>query len=197
MSGFSLASDALIGSPAAGQVEYNGQFFGTDSNAARAQFERLVLATAQASTSGTSIDFTSIPAWAKRITVMLNGVSTSGTSLLQVQLGTSGGGVITTGYAATTMSFSTTAVATANVTSGFVVSNTNVAADAWHGSMSIALVGSNAWVANGSFGRVGTPYGGVTAGSLSLGAVLDRIRVTTVNGTDTFDAGSINILYEG
>jgi hypothetical protein len=35
------------------------------------------------------------------------------------------------------------------------------------------------------------------AGSVTLSATLDRIRITTVNGTDTFDAGSINIAYEG
>jgi hypothetical protein len=53
--------------------------------------------TAVASTSGTSIDFTSIPAWVKKITVMFDRVSTNGTSFVQVQLGTSGGFVIT-GY---------------------------------------------------------------------------------------------------
>jgi hypothetical protein len=32
---------------------------------------------------------------------------------------------------------------------------------------------------------------------VSLSGTLDRIRLTTVNGSDTFDAGSINIIYEG
>jgi hypothetical protein len=53
-------------------------------------------ATAQASTSGTSINFTDIPSWVKRITVMFNGVSTSGTSIRQAQLGA--GSVTTSGY---------------------------------------------------------------------------------------------------
>jgi hypothetical protein len=35
------------------------------------------------------------------------------------------------------------------------------------------------------------------AGHVSLSGALDRIRLTTVNGTDTFDAGSVNIIYEG
>jgi len=38
-----------------------------------------------------------------------------------------------------------------------------------------------------------TGYG---AGTKTISGVLDRIRLTTVNGTDTFDAGSVNILYE-
>ena len=47
--------------------------------------------TTVASTSGTSIDFTGIPSFVKRITVMLNQVSLSGTSNVCIQLGTSGG----------------------------------------------------------------------------------------------------------
>jgi hypothetical protein len=72
MSILALTSDTLIGTPATGNIEYNGQFFGTDSNASRAQLQRIVLSTAVASTSGTSIDFTGLPAWVKRITVMFN-----------------------------------------------------------------------------------------------------------------------------
>ncbi len=86
-----LTSDTLIGTPATGNIEYNGQFFGTDSNASRAQLQRLVLSTAVASTSGTSIDFTGLPAWVKKITVMFNGVSTNGTSPVCALIGTSSG----------------------------------------------------------------------------------------------------------
>ena len=74
MSILALTSDTLIGTPATGNIEYNGQFFGTDSNASRAQLQRIVRSTAQNSTSGTSIDFTGIPAWVEKITVMFNGL---------------------------------------------------------------------------------------------------------------------------
>ena len=50
-----------------------------------------VLSTAVTLTTQTSVDFTSIPSWVKRVTVMLSGVSTNGTSYVQVQLGDSGG----------------------------------------------------------------------------------------------------------
>ena len=56
----------------------------------------LTSGTAVASTSGTSITFSSIPSWAKRVTVMFNGVSTSGSSNIQVQLGA--GSTTTSGY---------------------------------------------------------------------------------------------------
>ena len=92
-----LTSDTLIGTPATGNLEYNGQFYGTDSNASRAQLQRIVLSTAVASTSGTSIDFTGLPAWVEKITVMFQGVSTNSTALWLLQLGTSSG-VTTSGY---------------------------------------------------------------------------------------------------
>jgi len=47
--------------------------------------------TAVASTSGTSIDFTGIPSWVKRITVMFDVVSTNGSAIILIQLGDSGG----------------------------------------------------------------------------------------------------------
>ena len=92
-----LTSDTLIGTPATGNLEYNGQFYGTDSNASRAQMQRITQGTAVASTSGTSIDFTGLPAWVKRITVNFSGVSTNGTSIPLLQLGDSGG-IENTGY---------------------------------------------------------------------------------------------------
>jgi hypothetical protein len=152
----------------------------------------IVSGTAQASTSGTSIDFTGIPSWVKRVTVMFNGVSTSGTSNLLVQLGDSGG-VENTGYVSTTGGGGTLTASTA----GFILTGTVLATSALHGGFSIVLLGSNAWVCFGSLvyaGSATTPS--VIGGSKTLSDTLDRVRITTVNGTDTFDAGSINILYE-
>jgi len=155
----------------------------------------LVSGTSQASTSGTSIDFTSIPSWVKRITVVFNGVSTSGTSVKQIQIGS--GSVVTTGYVCVGGTFYTTNAAGAtSFTSGFVfISNT--ASDLLNGTLVLANVSGNIWVANGLVSNaVTTPQVFTTNGNLTLSGVLDRVRITTVNGTDTFDAGSINILYE-
>jgi hypothetical protein len=102
MSILALTSNTLIGTAASGQIEYDGQFFGTDSAGSRAQLQRIVRATAVASTSGTSIDFTGIPAWVERITVMFAGVSLSGTSAILIQGGNSGG-VVSTGYISSSM----------------------------------------------------------------------------------------------
>lgn len=151
-----------------------------------------VLATEQASTSGTSIDFTGIPAGTKRITIMFKGVSTNGTSNPLIQLGDAGG-VEVTGYLG---AGSENAVAT-NYTAGFGLPSSS-AANVLHGCLTITLenIAGFSWVAAGSFAA---SNGGATytvAGSKSLSAELDRVRITTVNGTDAFDAGAINIFYE-
>ena len=153
--------------------------------------------TAVASTSGTSIDFTGIPSWVKRITVMLQGVSTNGTSTIQVQIGS--GSVTTTGYLGAgcfVQNASTTGAST--LTSGFVLSMNVAAVTVIHGIASIALLNSstNLWAFSANVARSDTASVISGAGSIALAGVLDRIRITTVNGTDTFDAGSINILYE-
>lgn len=156
----------------------------------------IVAGTAVASTSGTSIDFTSIPAWVKRITVMLSGVSTSGTSPMQVQLGDSGG-VETTSYVANVMSTQAT-VSTSGGTTGFYVTlSANIAASSTvQGSFVLTLLGSNTWTGVGSLAREVSNTMFFSAGSKALSDTLTQVRFTTVNGTDTFDAGSINILYE-
>lgn len=148
--------------------------------------------TAVASTSGTSIDFTGIPSWVKRITVMFNGVSTNGTSNIQVQIGA--GSVTSTGYISTSMYTSNAALQVASATTGFVLGQIT-AASTLSGLIYIDTLGSNVWVASGHL-KTSTTTTSSTAGDITLGGTLDRVRITTANGTDTFDAGSINILYE-
>lgn len=157
----------------------------------------LLAATSQASTSGTSIDFTSIPSWVRRVTVMLNGVSTNGTSSLMVQAGA--GSVQSSGYTnfGGLISSGGNALTTGS-TSGFqlYLQSLDAAANARYGHVNLTLIGSNAWVMSGVIGVGATVGAGIYGGSVSLSGALDRVRITTVNGTDTFDAGSINILYE-
>ena len=154
--------------------------------------------TSVASTSGTSIDFTGIPSWVKRVTVMFNGVSTNGSSQIQIQIGS--GSVSTSGYASGASYAGSAGQFTPSlVTTGLILEPTGGcgAAALRYGSGFIALIGSNTWAAQintyGTGALCTSAAGGV---SPALGGALDRIRITTVNGTDTFDAGSINILYE-
>jgi hypothetical protein len=189
-----LTSDTLIGTPATGNIEYNGQFFGTDSNASRAQLQRIVRATAQASTSGTSIDFTGIPAWVERITVMFNGVSTNGSSTIRLQLGDAGG-IETTGYAGTCTQIGST-VSTAYSTSGFDSTGDTSSTQTRNGQFMFALLGSNTWSLIGAY-NISSAFQYLFCGTKTLSDTLTQVRITTVNGTDAFDAGSVNIMYEG
>jgi hypothetical protein len=151
----------------------------------------ITLATSVATTSGTSVDFTSIPSTVKAITVMYSLFSTNGNGTPRVQLGTSSG-VTTSGYTGTSKGS-----ASINLSSGFDVghgfaSSNNVFSGQFH----IRLLSSNTWTANGMLGVSTTGADiGWCSGTVTLGGTLDRIRFTNTNG-DTFDAGSVNIMYE-
>jgi hypothetical protein len=154
------------------------------------------LATSVASTSGTSIDFTGIPSWVKRITVMFADVSTDGTSTPLIQLGDVGG-IETTGYVSTGMQVSNNSASSGNSTDGFVIRSI-LAANAISGIYVFALIdgATNSWSGSGTF-KASTIISSLSNGNKSLSDPLTQIRITTANGTDTFDAGSINISYEG
>jgi hypothetical protein len=151
--------------------------------------------TAVATTSGTSVDFTGLPSWIKKITVMFSGVSTSGTSQYQVQLGN--GSVVTSGYLSGNTTLNSAGSNLVTATSGIIVFQPSASADTCVGSLVLNLISSNTWIGTGVAYRTNTAATQHMAGSLALGGTLDRVRITTVNGTDTFDAGTVNILYEG
>ena len=159
---------------------------------------KMVLGTAIASTSGTSIDFTGIPSWAKKITVMFNGVSTNGTSGIVVQVGN--GTIQTTGYSSSSSSFVNGASPSVSLlfSNGFVIYDDNVS-DLTTLTMEICLFDGNKYIsvhsgmANGST-RTASKNG---SGRVTLSGPLDRLRITNNDGTSVFDAGQINIMYEG
>jgi hypothetical protein len=155
----------------------------------------ITLGTPQASTSGTGIDFTALPAGVKRIKVHFIGVSTNGTSPLLVQIGDSGG-IEASGY----FSVGSNSANYASSTAGFLLefSVTGGAASLRHGQLVLDLENSanNTWTAFGGIAQTIVNVQQFCSGSKSLSATLDRVRITTVNGTDTFDAGEINITYE-
>ena len=144
--------------------------------------------TTQATTSGTAFNFTSIPSTVKRISVLFRGISLSGSDGLLVQLGTSGG-LVTSGYA----SLSHWGGGGLSSTSGFMVDGVGNA-NIMSGIMTIAHMGSNIYVASHSC-KYNTSNGVFGGGDVSIGGTVDRLTVTR-SGSNTFDAGSINIMYE-
>lgn len=155
----------------------------------------LVLDTVKTAT-GTSVDFTGIPSWVKRVTVMFNGVSTNGTSQIEVRLGTSGG-FEATGYASGA-GFGASAGQFSSSTTGFIVmsSASVTAANLYSGAVTLSNLTGNVWTAQagGFTSSSGCQTNG--GGSKTLAGVLDRVQVTTAGGVNTFDAGTINIMYE-
>lgn len=155
----------------------------------------IVSATAQTATGvETFFDFTGIPAWAKKITVMFNELSTNGTANLLVQIG-SASGLETTGYVSeSTGLVGGTTPSTGSSTSGFLIQY-NAAANNVSGHVLLTHLGSNTWVESHTTRRAATATmtGG---GDKTLAGALTQLRITTSTGTDLFDAGSVNIMYE-
>ena len=147
------------------------------------------------SASGTSVDFTGIPSTVKRITVMVTALSTNGTSQPLIQIGS--GSIENTGYVSTAV-YSGSATGAATSTAGFLIgAGSGGAADTRNGTVVITLLGSNIWTFSGALTLFEVANYMVTVGGAkTTSGALDRVRITTVNGTDTFDAGTINILYE-
>lgn len=168
----------------------------TSSNLNVPDLSRLVRETAQTTTSGTSKDFSSIPSWVQKITVMFQNISLSGTDNFLIQLEDSGG-VETTGYISSS-NFLQGGVSSGGVssTSGIILSGGN-ASNTLSGTVVFNNISGNFWIATGTWNYSNlTGINGWTAGEKELSSTLTSIRITA-SGANTFDLGSVNIMYEG
>lgn len=174
----------------------------TSSTLTGESLTRVKLYTAKATTSGTTVDFsptdgTGIPSWAKKITITFNGVSSNGTSPLTIYLGT------TSGYENTSYNGSSSYVSGTNLCGVAMLGSTGInlqysaAVNTKHGSITFTLISGNTWAFSGNLALSDNSSTLQVAGTKTVAATLDRIRVTSVNGTDLFDTGSVNILVEG
>lgn len=168
---------------------------GTGSLVVNGVNSSIVSGSATASTSGVAVDFTTIPSWAKRVTLSLSLVSTgAGTSPLLVQIGPSAS-ITTTGYSCQVSSRITTYTST----TGFILEGVKGGSSTDTGLVTLVLENpsTNIWVESSVItdpANINNPaFGG---GRIALSGALSRIRLTTVGGTDTFSSGEINILYE-
>lgn len=185
--GFVQSTQATAGTWATSPSEVQGQGGQTIIG-----MPKITLAAPQATTTGTSIDFTGIPAGVKRVTMTFSAVSTNGTSNPQIQLGS--GGILTTGYVSSSTVLTGAAVTQSVVASGFHINSSN-AVNQIFGAITFTLLTGGTWACSGVLG-LGTSNI-ICGGGVQLAGALDRVRLTTVIGTDVFDGGTINILYEG
>lgn len=146
--------------------------------------------------SGTSVAFTSIPSWVQRITVMMQAVSTNGTTAMRVQLGTGGTPTYSATYVSIVGAIAGGTAASSSFTDGFGIQRTAVAAALYSGTAVLTRLSTNVWTFTSNIGTATSTIPSYGGGSVDLGAVATAVRLY-IDGTDTFDAGSINILYEG
>ncbi len=149
-------------------------------------------ATALTPTSGTSVSFTSIPSWVRRITVLFDGLTASA-SVPLIQIGA--GSTTNTGYKSSSFNINTS-ISGSGVTStaGY---NVNVTfSTGLKGSMVISNISGNTWISYHSASDNDVDRVLQGNGIVTLGGTLDRVIITSVTGTATFSAGTVNILYE-
>jgi hypothetical protein len=156
-----------------------------------AALNKLTPSTEQATTSGTSVTFSSIPSWVKRITVIFNEVSGNGSSNLQVRVGA--GSTTTTGYISTGINMSSTGGVSSSTSAFYIRADDSAYINS--GTMTLVNVSGNTWISNHLM-KTSTSQLAFGAGSVSLSGTLDRVVISFANGTDAFDAGSVNIFYE-
>jgi hypothetical protein len=202
ISGTALTASAITGTIAIGQlITGTGVTAGTTiiSGSGTAWVVSVSQTVASTAITVVGIDFTSIPSWVKRITVMFNGISVTtggvaGSSII-VQIGYSGGLLTTSTYLGATTALGAAATTTA-YSNGFMIETAPVAARAYQGVMTLVNITGNGWCELHTLGNSDIARCNTGGGFATLAGVLDRIRITTQSGTDTFDAGSVNILYE-
>jgi hypothetical protein len=152
--------------------------------------------------SGNAVEFTSIPSWVRRITVMFNGLSTNSTNVIKLQIGTLSGSYSTSGYASYIGAITSASTASyAAITDGIYMAAHNAATDATSGVFTLVNITGNTWAVTGTGVRIAAVITVNTTSMVpfALGGVLDRLRIigsASGNPSDTFDAGTINILYE-
>jgi hypothetical protein len=150
----------------------------------------MYVGTAQVTTSGTSIEVTGVPSWINNILIPLAGVSTNGTDAYLLQIGDAGG-YETTGYTATSINaVGSGSTASLSSTAGFIIRSAD-AGNTASGHILLTRVSGNTWISSHNV-KLATTYGATGGGDKTLSDALDRFRLTTTGGANTFDAGALN-----
>lgn len=188
-----VSTDTIVESTSAAGVTVDGVLI--KDSAIGGDYLRIASKTAQGTTTGTSIAFTAIPSWARRLTVVFAGVSTDNTSPLLVKIGPTGG-IVSTGYVSTGARMAAAGTTVDSSTAGFIINSTS-ASDLVSGTMTISLLDPAAY----SYAADHMVKDGSTAvmcggGNVTLTGLATLLTITTVGGTANFDAGSVNVLYE-
>jgi hypothetical protein len=149
----------------------------------------IVLGTSVAA-SGSIISFGAIPSWVNRITVMFASVThVGGGANPQIQLGTAGG-LETTGY---TSSATDITLASTSSTTGFVTTS-NAGGQSLNTYWTINKITGNQWICSHN-GTLNNSQWIVGTGIKTLAGQLTQLAIT-FTGADTYNGGTVNIMYE-
>jgi len=142
----------------------------------------------------TQVTFTSIPTWVKKITVTLMGINTTSTGVPCIKIG-SGGAISSLDYTcANSFIIAGNSNSAAGVTTAFELCYSGNAGYVYTGTIVLTQTTGNTWSLCSELSTPTTFQ--FSTGYKSLAAVLDQLQLTTVGGTDTFSAGTLNIMYE-
>lgn len=171
-----------------------------DGSLGRADLGESVIhrSSAIATQSGAFKDFSGIPSWARRVTLLLYGVSTTGASDLLIQLGSSAT-PLSSGYINCQSIFSwASGIIGATSAAGVPIYN-NSASYLWTGRIVMDLLepGLHNWIVTATLNNTQVaPSSVVSSGLAPLTAALTMVRLTTASGVPTFDGGYASISWE-
>jgi hypothetical protein len=149
---------------------------------------------AQGLSPNSAVNFTGIPSWVKRITVTYTGLSTNGTAPPLIQLGYGATTYLTSGYDGATDMFQSSPSASLISAGINLTGNSAVAADTYQGCLTLTLM-SNEWVGTLLGSQTNVARLCFTSSSISMPSLLTAIRFY-INGTQIFDGGYANVMYE-
>lgn len=154
---------------------------------------------ASVTASGTSIAFSSLPASIKRFVISFTQLSTTGTTVPELQLGDSGG-LENSGYAGAVTNLNETGpvITTTQLSTGFSLAQ----GSGWAGAVVMTgqiecirrASGDHVWMCKGQMVRTDADFTILMTGAKTLSAELDRMSI--LFGADTADNGTAGLWYE-
>lgn len=162
-------------------------------NSATATYAPLITGTA-VTTSGATISFTGIPSWARRITILLSGVSTVAAGIPAIRAGS--GSYEASGYSGVTSKIGATTVDSgASAATSWDLINSSASTYVYSGQVVITKLTGNLYVISGSYTYSGATNA-VVNGTKTFAGTIDRVQLIMSTGTDTFNGGTMNIMWE-
>lgn len=194
--------DIFVGSAAsvmtAVGVGTEGQILAAEATEASGVIWRDKIASSLTSTgSGTSASITSVPSYAKRITITLQGVSLNGATELILRLGDTGG-LENSGYTGVNARMGSSGGVYSGNSTSFILTESAQAGNVYDGVITLIRhnESTNCWVVSSTVTTQGANNMNICSGTKELSSALTQVSILSANGSSAFDAGSIGFQVE-